>query len=577
MNKKNILLVDNDDIEKFEVFLNNFLMICTSSIGNKQYDKNKKEIPNFVVQNSKNKIETTDGVEIRRKFAFGQNTLSKFPYVNIGWINLIFDWNNNLFDETSLVITSPSIDLIFDKIFTDDKIIFSRKISSYDSRWSLSIDNRKLKNKEDYERILIKMIELHQEKELSAGQEIENKNKILKYYSEVLLDEKNLILRGAPGTGKSFLANQIAAYIVSDGRTQNSDDLSLEEKKQIEFVQFHPSFDYTDFIEGLRPITKNNQIVFQLKDGIFKAFCERAIDTESENINNKTFNNSPNELDYEDFKRYLKSLGKNIYKNYFIMFEQLLGNAVYRGEKIEKFPTYHSLEDILNHEQEIKNIDKSYNFSNWLSTPVNYLVKYNEIQNMNRAMLDSEEFKISKKKYIFIIDEINRAEISKVFGELFFSIDPGYRGEKGAVSTQYSNLHEDISKKLYIPDNVYIIGTMNDIDRSVDTFDFAMRRRFSFIEITASESGINMDLDENQMNHMNQINEAIIDIGGLSEDYQIGASYFKNVATNEGFNNLWKRKLEPLLKDYFRGERDSSKKIENIKSAYEGKKNDSIE
>ena len=87
------------------------------------------------------------------------------------------------------------------------------------------------------------------------------------------------------------------------------------------------------------------------------------------------------------------------------------------------------------------------------------------------------------KKFIFVIDEINRGEISKIFGELFFSIDPGYRGEKGRIKTQYQNLVDDkdvFAKGFYIPENVYIIGTMNDIDRSVESMDFAMRRRFAF-------------------------------------------------------------------------------------------------
>ena len=91
------------------------------------------------------------------------------------------------------------------------------------------------------------------------------------------------------------------------------------------------------------------------------------------------------------------------------------------------------------------------------------------------------------KKFIFIIDEINRGEISKIFGELFFAIDPGYRGRSGEISTQYSNLHPNPDEKFYIPENVYIIGTMNDIDRSVDSFDFAMRRRFRFVELRADE------------------------------------------------------------------------------------------
>ena len=94
------------------------------------------------------------------------------------------------------------------------------------------------------------------------------------------------------------------------------------------------------------------------------------------------------------------------------------------------------------------------------------------------------------RTFIFIIDEINRGEISKIFGELFFSIDPGYRGEKGRVQTQYQNMIEDgdvFKKGFFVPDNVYIIGTMNDIDRSVESMDFAMRRRFAWAEVTAEE------------------------------------------------------------------------------------------
>ena len=136
--------------------------------------------------------------------------------------------------------------------------------------------------------------------------------------------------------------------------------------------------------------------------------------------------------------------------------------------------------------------------------------------------------KIQIKKFVFTIDEINRGEISKIFGELFFSIDPDYRGEKGAVSTQYANLHET-DEKFYIPENVYIIGTMNDIDRSVDTFDFAMRRRFRFVEIKAAdtmgmwENNDEFDNDkiEEARNRLTNLNKAISDTEGLNSHYHI--------------------------------------------------------
>ncbi|WP_305155979.1 AAA family ATPase [uncultured Duncaniella sp.] len=104
----------------------------------------------------------------------------------------------------------------------------------------------------------------------------------------------------------------------------------------------------------------------------------------------------------------------------------------------------------------------------------------------------------TNKPFVFIIDEINRGEISKIFGELFFSIDPGYRGKKGKVKTQYQNLITDKSDPFYdgffVPDNVYLIGTMNDIDRSVESIDFAMRRRFAWQEIIAADNTEMLDV-----------------------------------------------------------------------------------
>jgi len=180
------------------------------------------------------------------------------------------------------------------------------------------------------------------------------------------------------------------------------------------------------------------------------------------------------------------------------------------------------------------------------------------------------------KNYVFVIDEINRAEISKVFGELFFSIEPSYRGKKGAVKTQYSNLHDDENEFFYVPENVYIIGTMNDIDRSVESFDFAMRRRFTWIEITAKESADNMNLPENIKKRMLELNEQIEKIEGLNSSYHIGAAYFLDSNGNviQDINNIWELRLEPLLKEYLRGIPDSNEKIKSLKEAFLHNDND---
>lgn len=158
-----------------------------------------------------------------------------------------------------------------------------------------------------------------------------------------------------------------------------------------------------------------------------------------------------------------------------------------------------------------------------------------------------------------------------MLGELFFAIDPGYRGKAGEISTQYSNLHVNPDEKFYIPENVYIIGTMNDIDRSVDSFDFAMRRRFRFIEIRADEH-IKMleslgDLEKEATKRMTALNKEIAAAEDLNENYQIGASYFLKLK-DLSFDQLWEDYLQPLLQEYIRGMYDEEGIMKRFAMAY---------
>lgn len=368
-------------------------------------------------------------------------------------------------------------------------------------------------------------------------------------YSKILLQSKNLIFRGAPGTGKSYLAREIATYIVSKGKTIKYDDLSADQKKQIEFVQFHPNYDYTDFVEGLRPkINDDGTMGFELKDGVFKRFVTRA----RKNLENSKKSDETIKKEvgvqqsisafFSDVKFGLDKF-KTITGNEFTItnvdddhiYISIPGNAIVNKLTLNLDEIRKMLMASDHKFNKIKDITSFFGKSFAVQAYSYDFAIYNEIKAKKNTNFKITATSEEEKKYVFIIDEINRGEISKIFGELFFAIDPGYRGKSGEISTQYSNLHSDPDEKFFIPENVYIIGTMNDIDRSVDSFDFAMRRRFRFIELKASDKErikeILSDLQDKELidraiNKMNALNKEISNVDDLNDNYQIGAAYF---------------------------------------------------
>ena len=403
-------------------------------------------------------------------------------------------------------------------------------------------------------------------------------------YSAKLIHSKNIILRGAPGTGKTYLAHQIAADIISNGYEDDFDALTEEQKSQVEFVQFHPNYDYSDFVEGLRPKTnEDGNIGFELQDGVFKRFVARARKNyedsfKSEETIEKEISANESMLSFFDDTDFGSTSFKTISGNEFFItnvteshiYISIPGNDTVNKLTLSIRELRSMLESGIDFEK-ISDITKFFG-KQYPSQAYSYdFALYKEIKKRNKAAKSKHYKSESLKKYIFIIDEINRGEISKIFGELFFSLDPGYRGKKGEVSTQYSNMHEDPNEKFYIPDNVYIIGTMNDIDRSVDSFDFAMRRRFRFIEIKADEhAGMLESLGEEAeeaVRRMSELNRAIIEVPDLNENYQIGASYFLKLR-HLSYDELWTDCLQPLLKDYITGMYDEEGIMKKFENAY---------
>lgn len=343
-------------------------------------------------------------------------------------------------------------------------------------------------------------ISVSKEKLTMANQENEKNKTIKEIIEDNMKINDQIIFTGAPGTGKTYA---VIEYVKG---------------KTYEFVQFHPSYDYTDFVEGLRPVQlEKDELSFVRLDGIFKKFCRRIV-----------MNNLDEIKDLKDDEK--KSLLNETYEYY----QNNQGN-----DKSEK---------------DIKKIE-------------DFAEKFDKIET----------------PYYFVIDEINRADLSKVLGELMFGLEESYRGIKYRFNTQYQNLptyqldsdgraemmkFDCFKNGFFIPKNLKIIGTMNDIDRSVEAFDFALRRRFIWIEIKANDimetSLISMlgELEDGEIKTKNlakrieKMNTTISDYKslGLTDAYHIGPAYFKNFdGSKSTLENIFHRKIEQLLYEYTRG------------------------
>ena len=414
------------------------------------------------------------------------------------------------------------------------------------------------------------------------GESIMPNNFLADQLTDLLQHTHNLILHGAPGTGKTFLAKEIAEKM---GCSQN----------EIGFVQFHPSYDYTDFVEGLRPKNQSGgEIGFERKDGIFKEFCKRAllamnVSSVSDNFE-QVWEKVVDYLNEKDFMDIPLLTGKSTFRvelneNGDGLATRTYENGDYKkGEWIQGKSKFYNKEQLYNIYKGLPGIP-SRGHDNYRKAVIEYWKKnFGLVDYSVKEKSESE----SVKPFVFIIDEINRGELSKIFGELFFCIDPGYRGKNGMIKTQYQNLIEkgdEFYDGFFIPENVYIIGAMNDIDRSVDTMDFAFRRRFAFKEIKASENlGMLDELGEiadKAKARLKKLNEEISKITELSSpsSYHIGGAYFLKLNdfegdSNERFQKLWNYHLEGLLKEYLRGTENAEENFAKLEKAYFLNKNE---
>ena len=374
----------------------------------------------------------------------------------------------------------------------------------------------------------------------------------------------NQILYGSPGTGKTYNTINKAIEII-ENRVLNDEELKPENRKalkdkfeeykkarQIEFVTFHQSYGYEEFIEGIKAETNGENITYEVKAGIFKELSNRAnknIEQSKENIIIKK------EFDVVFKEKILDKLLDNDKLEI-----KMKKSSFYIKEVDETHISFDKSGGESQHVLLIKNLKLMYEqgenkiimggLSQYYNPLLEYLFENSEIKNEEKEPL---------KNYILIIDEINRGNISKIFGELITLIEPSKRigaDEEIKVKLPYSG------KEFGVPQNLYIIGTMNTADRSIAPIDTALRRRFVFEEMAPNPNLLNKDKIKVQVSKDDETDTGI-ELKKLLEaintrieylydrDHTIGHAYLIDVKTLSDLKFAFKNKIIPLLAEYF--------------------------
>jgi 5-methylcytosine-specific restriction protein B len=461
------------------------------------------------------------------------------------------------------------------------------------------------------------------EPEVEEKESIEQIELDYKEYVDMLEANPNLILFGPPGTGKTYAAQKIIEAF--DFKRTKSDKTfkQIENEGRVDFVTFHQSFSYEEFVEGLRPVIKTespedaeggSELQYKIQDGILKQIANRA---DLSQIKSE-FKGDGLEKVKEDNTIWKISLGRagmdeDVYQDcidsnriaigfiksdltgwtYDEIFDELKKekqfksdnpkndarsidyflNVMQTGDVVLAFATVNSIRAIgvVTGEYEFDKKQESYRHKRavkWLKKfkePVNILKYNNNVRLTLPTLYPLNRFKFSDIKeileigkdgakigkttelpYYLIIDEINRGNISKVFGELITLIEKDKRNRL-TCKLPYSQ------KPFSLPANLYIIGTMNTADRSIAVLDVALRRRFYFKEVEPDVKVIRRNNESNLLEELvtvfTKMNEQITK--KLDRDHRIGHSNFLDIKTITDFRMIWYYQIIPLLMEYF--------------------------
>jgi 5-methylcytosine-specific restriction protein B len=363
----------------------------------------------------------------------------------------------------------------------------------------------------------------------------------------------NRILYGPPGTGKTYHTINEALNIISpeflnenkeDREVLNDKYRKLVEQGQIVFTTFHQSMTYEDFVEGIKPQEPNSPgdpISYIIEPGIFKRVCSKAM-MKSENNFDTAYNAFLEEISNHADEKF--KLNTKTGKVFAVSINSKNNLTLFTGSELKPNGTL-TKENIQN--QLINGESYDY-WDSYFKGVINYLVeRHNYVEKQTQSV----------KKYVLIIDEINRGNVSQIFGELITLLEDDKRlgeDESQRVKLPYS-------KEMFgVPSNLYLIGTMNTADRSVEALDSALRRRFSFVEMppipiilnthSIVKDGIIDGFDLKIL--LSTINQRIEKI--LDKDHLIGHSYFLKVSSISELKFVFQQNIIPLLQEYFYGD-----------------------
>lgn len=379
---------------------------------------------------------------------------------------------------------------------------------------------------------------------------------------------KNLILYGPPGTGKTFHMVNYALAIIEGktlevvGKEARENLISrfqiYKEKQEIEFITFHQSYGYEDFIQGLRPNTQAGNLLFEKRDGVFKRIADRA----KKNYDNYTLQQTKPKIPFEDLLNLL--LSKNINpETEEIEIPLEISHRIYQSVVI-----YDITEDALIYRRRtkhnvVKEEDRKLTFTKLtalyegqdIKEAINekyYQAVVEAVKKHEEEIAQEEEELHDLKNYVLVIDEINRANISNVFGELITLIeeDKRYKASNALSITLPSG---DV---FCVPPNLYILGTMNTTDKSIALLDIALRRRFIFKGVYPDE-GLIQDVFLKKV--FRKLNQALLK-EKKSPDFLIGHAFFIQ-KKQEDLKEILEEQIFPLLKEYFLHREDKILKI----------------